>query len=50
MPADLVLLDDDPLDPAGTPEDQAARLRATRVAATWVDGRLVHGDESAFSA
>ena len=49
MPADLVLLDADPLDPAGTPEDQAARLRAMPVAATWVDGRLVHGDESAFA-
>jgi predicted amidohydrolase YtcJ len=46
MPADLVLLDADPLDPTGTPEDQAARLRAMRVAANWVDGRLVHGDES----
>ena len=49
MPADLVLLDADPLDPAGTPEDQAARLRAMPVAATWVDGRLVHGDELAFA-
>ena len=49
MPADLVLLDADPLDPAGTPEDQAARLRTMPVAATWVDGRLVHGDESAFA-
>ena len=49
MPADLVLLDADPLDPAGTPAEQAARLRAMPVAATWVDGRLVHGDESAFA-
>jgi predicted amidohydrolase YtcJ len=43
-PADLVLLDADPLDPAGTAEDQATRLRAMPVAATWVAGRLVHGD------
>ena len=47
--ADLVLLDADPLDPSGTPEDQAARLRALPVAATWVAGHLVHGDESAFA-
>jgi predicted amidohydrolase YtcJ len=47
--ADLVLLDADPLDPSGTPEDQAARLRTMPVAATWVAGRLVHGDESAFA-
>ncbi len=46
--ADLVLLDADPLDPSGTPEDQAARLRSMPVAATWVAGRLVHGDEAAF--
>jgi predicted amidohydrolase YtcJ len=44
-PADLVLLDADPLDPSGTPEDQAARLRTMPVAATWVAGRLVHGDD-----
>ena len=43
--ADLVLLDADPLDPSGTAEDQAARLRAMPVAATWVAGRLVHGDD-----
>ena len=49
MPADLVLLDADPLDASGTPADQAARLRALSVAATWVAGRLVHGDESAFA-
>jgi len=42
-PADLVLLDADPLDPSGSPEDQAARLRTMSVAATWVAGRLVHG-------
>ena len=29
-----------------TPEDQAARLRAMPVAATWVAGRLVHGEAS----
>ena len=46
MPADLVLLDADPLDPSGTPEDQAARLRSMPVAATWVAGRLVHGDDA----
>ncbi len=49
MPADLVLLEADPLDDSGTPEYQAARLRAMSVAATWVAGRLVHGDESAFA-
>jgi predicted amidohydrolase YtcJ len=46
--ADLVLLDADPLDDSGTTQEQAARLRAMPVAATWVAGRLVHGDESAF--
>ena len=45
MPADLVLLDADPLDESGTTEEQAARLRAMPVAATWAAGRLVHGDE-----
>ena len=45
MPADLVLLDADPLDASGTPANQAARLRAMSVAATWVAGRLVHGDD-----
>jgi hypothetical protein len=49
MPADLVLLDADPLDASGTSADQAARLRAMSVAATWVAGRLVHGDESVFA-
>ncbi len=43
-PADLVLLDADPLDDSGTTEDQAARLRHMPVAATWVAGRLTHGD------
>jgi predicted amidohydrolase YtcJ len=45
---DLVLLDADPLDDSGTTADQAARLRAMPVAATWVAGRLVHGDEGLF--
>jgi predicted amidohydrolase YtcJ len=41
-PADLVLLDADPL--AGTdPADSARNLREMPVAATWVAGRLVHG-------
>ena len=40
-PGDLVLLDADPLDPSGTPADQAARLRSMPVAATWVAGTLV---------
>jgi predicted amidohydrolase YtcJ len=42
-PADLVLLDADPLDASGGAVDQAARLRSMPVAATWVAGRLVHG-------
>jgi len=50
MPADLVLLDADPLDPSGPPEEQAARLRSMPVAATWVAGRLVHGDETTYGA
>jgi predicted amidohydrolase YtcJ len=41
-PADLALLDHDPLESAGTELEQAARLRSTRVAATWVGGSLVH--------
>jgi predicted amidohydrolase YtcJ len=49
MPADLVLLDADPLDDSGSTADQAARLRAMPVAATWVDSRLVHGDEASFA-
>ncbi|MCB0909364.1 MAG: amidohydrolase [Nocardioidaceae bacterium] len=44
MPADLVLLDADPLDDAGTPQEQAARLRAMSVAATWVGGEPIHGE------
>jgi predicted amidohydrolase YtcJ len=42
LPADLALLDQDPL-AAGDPVDQAARLRAMPVAATWVAGSLVGG-------
>jgi predicted amidohydrolase YtcJ len=38
---DLALLDADPL-PRGSSEEQARALRAVRVAATWVDGRMVH--------
>lgn len=41
-PGDLVLLDADPLDPSGTPAEQAARLRSMPVAATWIAGTLVH--------
>ena len=42
-PADLVLLDADPLDGPATAA-HAARLRgfAEHVVATWVDGRVVH--------
>jgi predicted amidohydrolase YtcJ len=43
-PADLVLLDDDPLAPAADAAEAARRLRAARVAATWVAGELVHGE------
>jgi predicted amidohydrolase YtcJ len=43
MPADLALLDADPLDPAGSAADQASRLGAMTVSATWVGGRLVAG-------
>lgn len=43
MPADLALLDADPLDAAGSPREQAARLRAMTVAATWVGGEAIHG-------
>ncbi|MFN8192927.1 MAG: amidohydrolase family protein [Nocardioidaceae bacterium] len=42
MPADLALLDADPLDPSGDSADQAARLREMTVAATWVGGVVVH--------
>jgi predicted amidohydrolase YtcJ len=47
--ADLVLLDADPLDPAGTAAEQAARLRDMPVAATWVAGRLLHGHQASFA-
>jgi predicted amidohydrolase YtcJ len=43
MPADLVLLDADPLDDDGDSGDHAARLRSMPVAATFVAGRLVAG-------
>jgi predicted amidohydrolase YtcJ len=46
MPADLALLDADPLDASGSAADQAARLRAMTVGATWVGGRLVAGQPS----
>jgi hypothetical protein len=42
-PADLALLDADPLAP-GAPADQAAALRRMHVAATWVAGTLVHAE------
>ena len=42
-PADLALLDADPLTP-GSSAEQAAALRAMTVSATWVDGRLVHSE------
>jgi predicted amidohydrolase YtcJ len=41
---DLVLLDADPLAPAEDSAAQADRLRDMQVHATWVAGRLVHGD------
>ncbi len=40
-PADLALLDADPLAP-GSSGEQAAALRAMQVSATWVGGRVVH--------
>jgi predicted amidohydrolase YtcJ len=40
-PADLALLDSDPL-PTGSSGEQAVALRSMQVAATWVNGRLVH--------
>jgi predicted amidohydrolase YtcJ len=43
LPADLALLDADPLAP-GSPAEQAAALREMHVAATWVAGQLVHRD------
>ncbi len=39
--ADLVLLDADPL-PRGSSLEQAQSLRSMQVAATWVDGEMVH--------
>ena len=43
---DLVLLDDDPLVPdAADTAEQAARLRGMGVHATFVGGRIVHGEE-----
>ncbi len=42
MPADLVLLDDDPLAPHDGSAAVAEHLRSTRVAATWIEGDLVH--------
>lgn len=42
MPADLLLLDDDPLAPADDTAEQAARLRSMPVALTLVDGEVVH--------
>ncbi len=44
MPADLVLLDADPLAPAGDTAEQAARLRAMPIALTLVDGEVVHSE------
>jgi len=43
MPADLVLLDADPLDPSGGSAERAARLRRMPVAVTFVAGEPVHG-------
>lgn len=43
-PGDVVLLDEDPLAPAGMPSrEQARALRAASVSATVLAGRLVHG-------
>jgi predicted amidohydrolase YtcJ len=42
-PADLVLLDADPLAPYDDPAEAARRLRELPVHATWVAGDLVHG-------
>jgi predicted amidohydrolase YtcJ len=44
MPADLVLLDADPLAPADDTAEQAARLRALPVALTVVDGEVAHSE------
>lgn len=43
-PADLVVLDADPLAPAGSAREAAAVLRRMRVAATFVAGRPTHLD------
>ncbi len=43
MPADLVLLDADPLAPANDTAEQSARLRTMPVALTLVGGVVVHG-------
>jgi predicted amidohydrolase YtcJ len=43
---DLVLLDDDPFAPGEDSVKQAQRLRDMGVHATWVAGRLVHGEEA----
>lgn len=45
-PADLVLLDDDPLAPAASTQEAAQRLRAVRVAATLVGGRPTWGPDA----
>jgi predicted amidohydrolase YtcJ len=44
MRADLVLLDADPLAPADDTAAQSAALRSMPVAATFVDGTVVHGE------
>ena len=44
MPADLVLLDADPLAPADDTAEQAARLRAMPIALTLVGGEVVHSE------
>ena len=44
LPADLVLLDDDPLAPAEDSAEQAGRLRAMPVALTLVAGEVVYGE------
>jgi hypothetical protein len=46
MPADLVLLEADPVDDDGDSATQAARLRTMPVAATFVAGQVVAGDIS----
>jgi cytosine/adenosine deaminase-related metal-dependent hydrolase len=44
-PADLVLLDTDPLAPTADPAEAAARLRSMNVAVTWVAGRPVESGQ-----